>query len=246
MPAAGGRDFLEMKILVSIYAWTAGMVILVFVMVTTILLSFLLPPRTLDLYLKAGCRFLLRALFIRVRVEGAETVDRNCVHLFMANHVSLFDVPVLEGTIPAFVRAVEAHSHFSWPVYGWLIRRVGNIPIRRSDVHSSVRSIRKAEGWIKEGKSLIILPEGSRTMDGNLRPFKKLPFFLAKQSGVDIIPIGMSGMFRLKSKRSWIIRPSTVTVKFGPSISAETIRSLSEEELKEKVRGEIERLVESS
>ena len=232
-----------MKILVSIYAWTAGMVILGFVLIACILLSYFIPPRKLDPFLKAGCRFLLRALFIKVRVEGVDSVDGGRTHLFMANHASLFDVPVLAGHIPAFVRAVEADSHFKWPVYGWAIRRLGNIPIKRTDVHASVRSIRKAEDWIKDGKSLVILPEGSRTMDGKLRPFKKLPFFLAKQSGVDIIPIGLSGLFRLKSKRSWIIRPTTVTVRFGLSISRETIQSLSEEDLREKVRGEIERLV---
>jgi 1-acyl-sn-glycerol-3-phosphate acyltransferase len=158
--------------------------------------------------------------------------------------VSLFDVPVLAGYIPAFVRAVEADSHFSWPVYGWAIRRLGNIPIRRKDVHSSVRSIRLAEDRLRDGKSLVIMPEGSRTLDGVRRPFKKLPFFLAKQSGADIIPIGLSGLFGLKSKRSWVIRPTTVTVKFGPSISRETIQSLSEEDLREKVRVEIEKLIE--
>ena len=233
-----------MKVLVSIYAWTAGLVILGFVLVTCIILSYFIPPRKLDPFLKAGCRFLLRALFIKVRVVGADAVDKERIHLFMANHASLFDVPVLAGYIPAFMRAVEADSHFRWPIYGWAIRRLGNIPIKRSDVHASVRSIRKAEDWIKDGKSLVILPEGSRTMDGNLRPFKKLPFFLAKQSGVDIIPMGLSGLFRLKSKRSWIIQPTNVTVKFGPSIPRETIQSLSEEDLREKVRGEIEKLIE--
>ena len=233
-----------MKVVISIYAWTVGMVTVGILLITCILLSYILPPRTLDRYLKAGCRFLLSVLFVRVRVEGAETVDRQGIHLFMANHASLFDVPVLAGYIPAFVRAVEADSHFSWPVYGWAIRRLGNIPIKRKDVHSSVRSIRRAEDWIKDGKSLVILPEGSRTLDGKLRPFKKLPFFLAKQSGVDIIPIGLSGLFNLKSKRSWVIRPTPVTVKFGPSISRETIQSLSEEDLREKVREEIEKLIE--
>jgi 1-acyl-sn-glycerol-3-phosphate acyltransferase len=235
-----------MKVAISIYAWTVGMLTLGILLITCILLSYILPPRTLDRCLKAGCRFLLRVIFIRVRVEGAETVEPKSIHLFMANHSSLFDVPVLAGYIPAFVRAVEADSHFSWPLYGWAIRRLGNIPIRRKDVHSSVRSIRRAEDWIKDGKSLVILPEGSRTMDGNLRPFKKLPFFLAKQSGVDIIPVGLSGLFSLKSKRSWIIRPTTVTVKFGPPISRETIQSMSEEDLREKVRAEIEKLIEGA
>jgi 1-acyl-sn-glycerol-3-phosphate acyltransferase len=221
-----------------------GLLTIGFILLSCILLSYLIPQKVLDRYLKAGCRFLFRVLFIRVRVEGADAVDPARTALFMANHVSLFDVPLLEGTIPAFVRAVEAARQFRWPVYGWAVRRIGNIPIRREDVHSSIRSIRRAEDWLKGGKSLVILPEGSRTLDGRLRPFKKLPFFLAKQANVDVVPIGMSGLFHLKAKHSWIVRPTTVKVKFGRPVSAETIRSLSVEELRDRVRDAIQNLVE--
>ncbi len=129
-------------------------------------------------------------------------------------------------------------------MYGWAVRRFGNIPIRREDVHASIRSIRKAEERLKSGKSLVVLPEGHRTKDGRLGPFKKLPFHLAQQADVEIVPIGMSGLYGLKAKHSWVIRPCTVKVKFGPPVSRETVRSLSVEELRDWVRGEIQKLIE--
>lgn len=107
----------------------------------------------------------------------------------MSNHASLFDIPLLEAYIPTFVRGVEALRQFKWRVYGWAIRRVGNIPIDRKNIHASIKSMKKTEKILKKGQSIVILPEGHRTLDGNLGQFKKLPFHLAKQAGVPIIPI---------------------------------------------------------
>jgi 1-acyl-sn-glycerol-3-phosphate acyltransferase len=98
---------------------------------------------------------------------------------------------------------------------------------------------------IKGGKSIVVLPEGHRTLDGKLRSFKKLPFHLAKQAGVPIIPIGLSGLFRLKKKGSWLIQPGAIEIKFGEPLEPEVISQLSTEELCDKVRSEIETLLDS-
>jgi 1-acyl-sn-glycerol-3-phosphate acyltransferase len=233
-----------MKKLISLYCWTMGLIWVGFTLVTGLLLSLMLPPGILDRYLKFMCRVMFRALFIRVKVEGAEKIDPGRTTLFMGNHASAFDVPLLEGYIPAFVRAVEDQSHFGWPLYGWAIRRFGNIPIRREDVYSSIRSMRKAGIRLAAGRSLVVLPEGGRSVDGSLRPFKKLPFFLAKQADAEIMPVGLSGMFTLKSKHTWIIRPMTVKIKFGNAVSRETVQKLSVEELRDLVRREILNLIE--
>jgi 1-acyl-sn-glycerol-3-phosphate acyltransferase len=80
-------------------------------------------------------------------------------------------------------------------------------------------------------------------LDGNLRPFKKLPFHLAKGAGVPIIPIGLSVVFELKRKGSWLISPRTVTIKFAPPIGPETIQSLSVEELRDLIKSRIQELI---
>jgi 1-acyl-sn-glycerol-3-phosphate acyltransferase len=233
-----------MKILVSLYLWIVGLVSLGLILISGIALSFVLRPAAVDRFLKTACRAFLKVMHVRLEVQGAEAVPRDRAVLFMANHVSLFDVPVLEAAIPVFMRGVEADRQFRWPLYGWAVRRFGNIPIRREDVHASIRSMGRAGEWLRAGRSLAVMPEGHRTKDGRLGPFKKLPFHLAKQAGVDIVPMGLSGLYHLKAKHSWIVRPTTVTVKFGAPVAYETIRQLSVEQLRDRIRGEISGLIE--
>ena len=233
-----------MKYLVSVYIWTVGGLFFVLFCLISIVLSFILRLKTFDPFLKKSLKWFFKILFIKVRSEGSENIQTNKNYLFMSNHESLFDIPLLEAYIPTFVRGVEALRQFKWPLYGWLIRRMGNIPINRKNIHASIRSMKQTENVLKEGQSIVILPEGHRTLDGELRPFMKLPFHLAKRAGVPIVPIGLSGLFQLKSKYSWIIQPRAITIKFGRPIEPEEMRSFSTEELRDHVRGKILDLIE--
>jgi 1-acyl-sn-glycerol-3-phosphate acyltransferase len=228
-----------MKYLISAYSWVVGGLYFVLFLFLAIFFSFFIPQKTLDPFMKKSMKILFKILFIKVHSEGAENVNPDKTHLFMSNHESLFDIPLLGAYVPAFIRGVEALRQFKWPVYGWAIRRVGNIPIDRKNIHSSIKSMKTTEKILKKGKSIIILPEGHRTLDGNLGPFKKLPFHLAKQAGVPIIPIGLSGLFQLKHKGSWLIQPRPIKIKFGQPISPEKIHSLTTEELRDYVRERI-------
>jgi len=189
-------------------------------------------------------RLLFKLLFIKVSSEGSQNIDPDRNYLFMSNHQSMFDIPLFEAYIPTLVRGIEAQRQFKWPVYGWLIRRLGNIPIDRKSIYASVRAMKKTEEILKKGKSIIILPEGHRTLDGKMRPFKKLPFHLAKQAGVPIVPMGISGLFQLKHKGSWLIKPRPVKVTFGQPIEPEEILVLSTEELRDCIRKKIEALLQ--
>jgi 1-acyl-sn-glycerol-3-phosphate acyltransferase len=233
-----------MKHLISVYCWFVGGLYFVILLFICIVLSFFIPQKILDPFIKKSLKFLFHMLFIKVRSEGAENVGKNTTYLFMSNHESLFDIPLLEAYVPTFVRGVEALRQFKWPVYGWAIRRVGNIPIDRKNIHASIKSMKITEKTLKKGKSIIILPEGHRTLDGNLGPFKKLPFHLAKQAGVPVIPIGLSGLFELKNKGSWLIRPRPVKIAFGRPIPSDKIQTLSTEDLRDYVREKIQVLIE--
>lgn len=232
-----------MKVLVSLYAWIVGGLYFVVLSLITLVLTFFFKPKTLDPWIKLNLKFLFKILFIKVHSEGSENIEPKNTYLFMSNHSSLFDIPLLEAYIPTFVRGVEALRQFKWPVYGWVIKRLGNIPIDRKNIHASIRSIKTTERSLKGGLSIVILPEGHRTLDGNLGDFKRLPFHLAKQAGVPIIPIGISGLFHLKRKGSWHIRPRPVSIKFGEPVDPETIQTLSTEELRDKIRAKISDLI---
>lgn len=233
-----------MKALLSIYYWIVGFIYALFVCIFGIVCSLFIQPETYDPWLKSLSRSLFKILSTPVDVEGIGALDKKKTYLFMGNHMSLFDVPFMQGYIPNFIRGVEAKEQFKWPVYGWMIRRMGNIPIDRNSIHSSIKSIRQTLSRLHRGGSIVILPEGHRTLDGRLRPFKRLPFYLAKTAEVDLVPFAMSGLFSLKSKNSWIIRPIPLKIKFGNPITKNQIKEMTIEELMQSVQEHIIQLIE--
>jgi len=233
-----------MKYVISIYILFVAGFIFGMILLLTLIFTFILKPETYDPWLKKILRVFFKAIHIRVEVEGSEKINPKSTYLFMSNHVSMFDIPLLGGFIPNFFRGIEADYQHKWPFYGWVMKRYGNITIPRENIYQSITSIRKAEKIIQNGKSIAILPEGHRTLDGKLRNFKKLPFFLARQAGVELVPIGLSGLFQLKRKGSWIVYPTTLKVKFGNPISVEQIEKLSVTELRDLTRGKIQGLIE--
>ena len=232
-----------MKHILSIYLWIVLFTYSVFFLVFAIIVSYIFPVNKYTPWLQNILKFIFKIMFIKVEIEGLENISTNKTYLYMANHVSLFDIPLLGGFIPGYARGVEADRQHAWPLYGWAMRRLGNIPIDRKNIFSSLSSISKTAGVITEGKSMIILPEGHRTMDGELRQFKSFPFLLAKKVSVEILPIGLSGLYTLKNKNSWLINPNPVKIKFGKPIGVETIQDLPTKELRDKVREEIKGLI---
>ncbi len=232
-----------MKPVRSVFLWTSGFIFFGIFSTIAILLTYIIPLKKLDPFVKNSLKLLFKVMFIKVKVEGNTDIDKSKTYLFMSNHVSLFDVPLLKAYIPIYFKGVEAHHQFKWPFYGWLITRLEAIPIERDNIYASMRSIRKVNKLLDNGTSIAILPEGTRTLTGEMQPFKKMPFMLTKKAGVDIIPIGLSGLFKLKPKGSWHITPSTITIKFGDPIKSEVVNVLSLEELRDKVYGNIKSLV---
>lgn len=162
----------------------------------------------------------------------------------MPNHVSIIDAPLCAAYMPEFITALEAAEHFEWPIYGKLTKLYGNIPIDRKSVQNSIKSVHTAKNTIKNSNSIVVFPEGSRTEDGSIGRFKKLPFQLAKDSEVAIIPVGMSGVYCFNKKHSFLFKPTKIKLKFGKIIPVEKVTSLSHDELMQVVHHEIEKLVE--
>ncbi|MGA2479829.1 MAG: lysophospholipid acyltransferase family protein [Spirochaetia bacterium] len=233
-----------MSTLASAYRWCIGLVWVGFLCASVIVASLFFPERAWDPFFKAMQKGLFRVLFIPVEVRGAAKVARRAGVLFMANHVSLFDVPLLGGFLPGMVRGVEWAAHFRWPLFGLLLRRVGNIPIDRENAFSAMDSLRKARKRLAARQSLVILPEAHRTMDGELLPFKRLPFHMARDAGVDIVPVGLSGLYSLKNKHSWKIRSVRLKIAIGEAITREEIAGCSLDELRAMTRQRIAGLIE--
>ncbi|MCK5200910.1 MAG: 1-acyl-sn-glycerol-3-phosphate acyltransferase, partial [Spirochaetales bacterium] len=181
--------------------------LLIFITLVLVLIQSLIGNQKLfDPLIRLLCRILPAIFGIRVRTLGLEKLDPGKIYLFMSNHVNIFDNFILYGYIPHFIRGVELEDHFSWPVWGTITRRMGNIPISHKNTVEALKSLDIANTAISQGTSIAILPEGHRTRDGKLQHFMRGPFRLAKNAEVDIIPIAMKGLWERKSVKSKIVR----------------------------------------
>jgi 1-acyl-sn-glycerol-3-phosphate acyltransferase len=176
--------------------------------------SFVLPGRFLEPLIKAACRVILFVCGIRVRVHGRENVLPGRRYVVMMNHVNFFDPFVLYAAFPGWSRGIEEESHFRWPVYGPTIRRLGVIPISRTDSARAKVSMSLAADTLRARPrySLAILPEGGRTPDGRLGTFKRGGFLLALETGLEVLPMIQVGAREINRKGSRLIRPGRVDV----------------------------------
>ncbi|WDP88261.1 MAG: 1-acyl-sn-glycerol-3-phosphate acyltransferase [Desulfobacter sp.] len=175
---------------------------------------------------------LIRLMGVELRVKGRENIDPDTTYLIMGNHESLFDLFVIPAAIPLVFTGVEAAYHFSIPIWGYLIRKWGCIPIRRGNLEQAKQSLEQARMTLATGLSIAILPEGHRTRTGRMAPFKKGPFHLAKNTGAPILPFGISGLYDYQQRGGFVLKPGRVTVTIGRPIPFERYDSMSVEELR--------------
>jgi 1-acyl-sn-glycerol-3-phosphate acyltransferase len=202
------------------------------------LASFVLSGPALERLIKAGCRAVLFIAGVRVEVCGRENIVPGRQYVALMNHVNFFDPLVFQAAFPAALRGVEEESHFRWPVYGGTIRRIGMFPISRKDTARAVETMRRAAAWVRERPdvSFGIMPEGTRTLDGQLGPFKRGGFILAIDAGLEVLPLVQSGAFEIARKGSLNIRPGKVTVTIAPPVPSAGYSRESVGELIERVR----------
>lgn len=160
-----------------------------------------------------------RILGLKVEVEGLENVDPRRSYVFMANHVSFLDGPLLFYIIPQRVRVILKKGIFRIPVAGPAMRFIGFIPVDRKSLSSGKRSIDKAVQAMKENRySFLIFPEGTRSNDGKLHDFKRGGFFLAIAAQAPIIPVTIKGTFELMPRGRIFVRRGKIKVIFHPPV----------------------------
>jgi len=210
------------EILRSVLLWTAAFPVFILVCLAILLVAAFYRGPGLEALIKRGCRLILFCAGVRVRIHGLENWEPGRRYLLMMNHVNLLDPLVFYARFPGFARTVEEEGHFRWPVYGWMIRRIGQIPMDRIHPRRASESLAKAAAFIKARKnySFIVFPEGTRTLDGNLGPFKRGGFLLAGEAGLDILPIIQVGAYRIMRKGSKLLRPGRIDVYLEPPIAS--------------------------
>jgi 1-acyl-sn-glycerol-3-phosphate acyltransferase len=155
---------------------------------------------------------------VRLRIEGIEHLPVQGPVVYMSNHQGNFDVPVLFAGLPVQFRWLAKAELFRIPLFGLTMRIAGYIPVERQDRRLAIQSMNLAAGRVAAGTSIMIFPEGTRSPDGTLLPFKKGGFVLALQAQAPIVPIVIDGSAALMIKSSWRIRSGEVRLQIFPAI----------------------------
>ena len=177
-----------------------------------------------------------------MKVVGAENVPEGPA-VFAVNHTSALDIPLLFGKLPAEFRIIHKKSLYWTPIVGWYLLVGRHIGIDRQNPFRAKQSLAAAALRIHNGTSVVAFPEGTRSRDGRLQPFKRGSFVLAQDAGVPVVPVSLVGVKARVPRGLQSIAPGPVTLKIHPPIST---AGREAEEVAEEVRAIILRDCEES
>ena len=181
-------------------------------------------------------RMLLFIGGVRLEVEGREHLNPRRPYIFAANHQSQFDIFALLAAVPVPFSWLAKEELFRIPLLGPAMKGAGYIPINRTDRRAAFASIDQAASRVRGGTSIVIFPEGTRSLDGKLQTFKKGGFFLAIKSRQPVVPVSISGSFRVLAKRSFRVHRGTIRVHFSPPVPTDTLSPGDKDRLIAEVR----------
>jgi 1-acyl-sn-glycerol-3-phosphate acyltransferase len=160
----------------------------------------------------------VRMAGVRIEAIGLEKIDSSRTYIFMSNHTSNLDPPILLPLIPRRTSVMAKKELFSYPILGETMRMGSLVPVDRGNRDAGIAAVREAAEVIRKGINMTIYVEGKRSFDGKLLAFKKGPFYLAEECGVPVVPVTIVGTHELMPKARFQIRPGTVKVLFHDPI----------------------------
>lgn len=167
-------------------------------------------------------RFLSLFSGVKVTVSGLENLPKNTTVIYAANHQGAADILIVLACLPAGFRFAVKKELFKIPLFGWYLKRAGYFSIDRKMILSAYRTVETIVEIIKAGESVLIFPEGTRSKTGELGRFKRGSLLAALKSGAPIIPIAISGSYKILPRGSWLINPIPVKLSIGHPIRIET------------------------
>jgi 1-acyl-sn-glycerol-3-phosphate acyltransferase len=184
-------------------------------------------------------RMILWTIGAKVQIEGLDKVDTSRAQIYVVNHLSALDIPVLYANLLFQFRILAKKELFRYPFMGWHLRRSGQIPVVLENARASMRSLNLAVAAIKNNMPLVIFPEGARSATGQLQPFLGGAFYAAIKAQVDVVPIALVGTYEMLKMNTWHIKPGPLHLIVGSPIHTEgmTLRDL--EKLTECASGTI-------
>ena len=173
---------------------------------------------------------------VPVTAKGVENIGANQSYVICVNHQSLVDIPVLVGTLPIPVRFVAKRSLFFIPIFGWSLRAAGFVPVERGAGKKAHESLIRAARRLKNGHSITVFPEGTRSPDGQIHAFKSGAFIMAIEAGVPILPVVIKGTFQAAPRSAIRVSPHPIELIVGTPISSQGLKIKDRNELSAKTR----------
>lgn len=164
-------------------------------------------------------KVLLRIALSPVTLLGGEHIANKQAAVYVVNHLSYMDTPVLFSELPFQFRILARHDLFRIPFIGWYLQRSGQVPVDSSSLRSSLASLNRGVRILKEGMPLVVFPEGGRSLDGKLQPFLNGPAFMAIRAGVPVVPLALIGTYEVMPMHTYHLHPRPLTLVVGEPIA---------------------------
>ena len=164
---------------------------------------------------------ILKTIGARVTVTGLDRIDTSKPHLYVANHISALDIPVLYLHLDFPFRIIAKSMIFRYPFVGWHLRRSGQIEVDKDNVRLAKRGLSQAVETLRSGMPLVVFPEGGRSRDGHLQPFLGGAFYAVIRAGVDVVPVALVGTYEMLPMDTYTIEPRPLELLAGEPLSTQ-------------------------
>ena len=191
---------------------------------------------------RSWARAILWTLGVRVPLEGFDRIDPKRAAVYVVNHLSSLDIPVLYACLPFHFRILAKKELFRYPFMGWHLKRSGQIPVVLENPREAIRSLNLAVAAVKRNMPLVIFPEGGRSPDGQLQKFMGGAFYAAIKAQVEVIPLVLTGTYEMLPMNTFHMMPHPIRLILADPISTAGLTTRDTETISAEAREEIGRI----
>jgi 1-acyl-sn-glycerol-3-phosphate acyltransferase len=207
VPSRTWEEPSAIDVAISAGMWAAGLSFLAPSMGAMTAIYSLVPSHRVNVLGRLYCKGQIALTFSKWRAVVDPAVNPDRAYIFAQNHTNHFDHVMLYNATPHFKQGLELESHFKYPFYGWFMKARGTIPVKKGERGQTSNVFLRMKREIDEGRSILAFPEGTRSRSGRVERFKSGVFFIARDLGVPIVPVSVTGSFELMRAGSLMLRP---------------------------------------